>query len=175
MPNWVSNELSIERTPEGLAFACYLSGCVAQDLSFIKALIPAPGEASKEIIINGESVGSAFTSVEDDGFDGRQWAIENYGSKWADCHLEQLMDSAFAFDTAWGTTNAGLITVSARFPNVRFVVYSIEEQPSFQCLNVFENGGVTEVAFDGEPTEEQQEGMKDMFVQYWQPREVANA
>jgi hypothetical protein len=110
--------------------------------------------------------------MEDDGFDGRQWAIENYGSKWADCHLEQLSDSVFAFDTAWGTTNAGLITVSARFPNVKFIVYSIEEQPSFQCLNMFENGRVTELTFDGTPSRDAQEGLKDVFVHWWEKEEV---
>ena len=172
MPNWVSNELSIERTPEGLAFGCYLSGCVAQNLSFIRALIPAPEEASKNINVNGDDIGSAFTTMEDDGFDGRQWAIENYGSKWADCHLEQLSDSVFAFDTAWGTTNAGLITVSARFPNVRFVVYSIEEQPSFQCLNLFANGEVTQIAEDGTPSRDAQEGLKDVFFYWWQQEQA---
>ena len=170
MPNWVSNNLSIERTPEGIALGGYLGECARQNLSFIRALIPAPGEASKEIVINGEVMGSAFTSVEDDGFDGRQWAIDNYGSKWADCNLERLGELNFAFDTAWGTTNAGLQTVSARFPNVRFIVYSIEEQPSFQCLNVFENGELIYWDEDGSPSEQQQEDMKDRFHGFWPSR-----
>ena len=170
MPNWVSNNLSIERTPEGIALGGYLGECARQNLSFIRALIPAPEEASKNINVNGDDVGSAFTTMEDDGFDGRQWAIDNYGSKWADCNLERLGQLDFAFDTAWGTTNAGLQTVSARFPNVRFIVYSIEEQPSFQCLNLFVNGEVTQIAEDGTPSIDAQEGLKDVFHDFWPSR-----
>ena len=77
MPNWVYNNLSIERTPEGIALGGYLGECARQNLSFIRALIPAPEEASKNINVNGDDVGSAFTTMEDDGFDGRQWILRD--------------------------------------------------------------------------------------------------
>jgi hypothetical protein len=132
------------------AYVGYLAGTTPAGC-FIPSLIPMPREGSKTITIGGEEFGSAF-ATKDDGdnyIDGYQWCLNNWGTKWGDCHLEQdeTDSNVFRFDTAWGLADTGLAEVSRRFPNVPIHVLSIEEQPAFRCHMLYENGEGT-VLFD---------------------------
>ena len=55
------------------------------------------------------------------------------------------------FDTAWAYPDKAMLTISAMYPNLSFVLCSVEEQPAFRAIHVYEKGdshGVTDQLLD---------------------------
>jgi len=84
--------------------------------------------------------------------DWYHWCIDNWGSKWGDCHLEiediqPHYEDGYGFvqlryDTAWGPINEGLTELSKLFPKLLFDNFYREEGMGFQGHFQVINGDV---------------------------------
>lgn len=93
------------------------------------SLVPLPENGTKK----HETGGSVFTKEDADAgtIDGYKWALENWGTKWGDCHTtyELFMDDdyiehgtqhiMFNYETAWGPAN--FIKIAEMYPTLTFV------------------------------------------------------
>tara|TARA_R100001530_G_scaffold75681_1_gene53121 strand:+ start:760 stop:1272 length:513 start_codon:yes stop_codon:yes gene_type:complete len=149
MPNWVTNTLTIEDTPAGKILADFLASCITNTGAFMPVIRPFPAEGHR-IVKAGDTEFLAFNvgnELEEGQIDGREWAHDNWGTKWGDCRLEQLDELVFGFDSAWGFSMEGILALSAVIPEAVFTVYAIEEQPCFVCKYQFQAGNAEEVFY----------------------------
>ena len=150
MPNWVTNTLKIEDTPAGKILADFLASCITNDGSFMPVVRPFPAEGHHLVNAGGAefyAFNTEFQGLEEGQIDGREWAHQNWGTKWGDCNTERLDELVFGFDTAWGFSMEGILALSAVIPEAVFTVYAIEEQPCFVCKYKFTGGQAEEVFY----------------------------
>ena len=171
MPNHVFNKMFVDFTDTPPAHRkilnLVLEGTADGEIdSFISHLIPFPENGRKDIVIDGEVIGSAFTDQDDEAgtIDGRLWADQNWGSKWGDYDFrkidstagfstdygeldinkvrsvaDELFVHAYAFTSAWCPPEKALETISRRY-RCRITVLSIMEAPEWRYHGVWDNG-----------------------------------
>tara|TARA_B100001996_G_scaffold378264_1_gene362171 strand:+ start:2258 stop:2905 length:648 start_codon:yes stop_codon:yes gene_type:complete len=160
MPNWCDNYLTIFSTPknEGKLWnflehiTVEYDDCTAYEI--FKSLLPSPERASKDIVIDGEVVGSAFTEDAEDGFDGYQWCLDNWGSKWGDCDTISrgegeymgVPNHYYTYQTAWSPSDFKKISLD--YPELWFCNVYYESGMMFAGVDIFHNGEMTTLHHD---------------------------
>ena len=92
MPNWCTNLMTVTGQKEDVqAFANAVVDVEERDnevhnipASIFNKLLPMPENGGKDIVINGEIVGSAFADPKTDGeeyINGWEWVVQNWGTK----------------------------------------------------------------------------------------------
>lgn len=124
MPNWCANDLFVYGDKEQRdEFMSQLKvSDRTGDIEIIESLIPMP------------------EGVED----WYSWALDNWGTKWGDCHT-QCGDQGgdlihFHFDTAWSPPLAAVVKISSMFPYLKFVLFYEEGGMCFKGFATFANG-----------------------------------
>lgn len=130
MPNWCYNEVTID------GFTVHLKNLAdkaaanneKEDLSLLRAFIPMPEE---------------YTTLEGYNNGGYEWAINNWGTKWAESSI-QMSGNVFGntgqiiyqFDSPWCPPNIGYQKISEMFPNLTFIHYWDEPGMCFCGISV---------------------------------------
>ena len=114
------------------------------DLSFWNAIAPTdidayfggkdPKPANPDATV-AETMAEIKRGFDEDN-DWYNWNVRNWGSKWDACNAElddrnQSKIAGFieyTFDTAWGIPEAGMVAMSAKYPELVFHLYAKEEQ-----------------------------------------------
>ena len=160
MPNWCTNLMTVTGQKEDVqAFANAVVDVEEREnevhnipASIFNKLLPMPENGGKDIVINGEIVGSAFADPKTDGeeyINGWEWVVQNWGTKWGDCDttFSNMGDSLeFFYQTAWSPAN--YTQISKMFPNLTFIVRYEESGMCFVGCEVYQNGHNTQ--YDGE-------------------------
>lgn len=159
MPNYCDNYLTIFSTPENeeKLWEFLKDITVPEDESLIQIfhrLLPAPKRASKEIVIDGEVIGSAFTEEAEDGFDGYQWCLDNWGSKWGDCDTVSrgagecmgVPTHYYTYHTAWSPSD--FTKISHDYPELWFSNVYFEGGMMFAGVAIFHDGEKTTLHHD---------------------------
>jgi hypothetical protein len=76
---------------------------------------------------NGQNLGMAFAREDEAAgtIDGYQWCLDNWGTKWGDCHTryevasKPIAHATFYYDTAWAPADFGKI--AKMYPNLTFI------------------------------------------------------
>jgi hypothetical protein len=87
------------------------------------------------------------------------WCIENWGTKWGDCHTElnnsleenDGTELVFTLESAWSPITKGLLKVSESFPNLYFIMEHKEEAGFYFVHECVHNGNlIAEMGFSDE-------------------------
>ncbi len=164
MPNWCDNYLTVFSTPANEEklweflkdITVEYEDCYGEGTGYeiFKSLLPAPERASKEIVIDGEVVGSAFTEEAEDGFDGYQWCLDNWGSKWGDCETISrgageymgVPNHYYTYQTAWSPSD--FTKISHDYPELWFCNVYYEGGMMFAGVDIFHDGEMTTAHHD---------------------------
>ena len=165
MPNWCDNYLTVFSTPanEEKLWEFLKDITVPEDehteedslIQIFQRLLPRPERASKDILNDdGEVVGSAFTEQAEDGFDGYQWCLDNWGTKWGDCDTISrgageymgVPNHFYTFQTAWSPSN--FTKISHDYPELWFSNVYYEGGMMFAGVDIFHDGEMTTAHHD---------------------------
>jgi hypothetical protein len=145
MPNWCNNILTISEPSAELVD--YLK---AEGFSFDK-IKPMPPELKQ---------------TED--WDGRAWAVGNWGTKWDLDENPLLFDSiqekqiSFCFETAWSPPMGAIEALSEKFPDDHFLLQYLEMGMGFFGEASFQDGYAIEDSVD-ENQESMMKFAKEVF------------
>ena len=154
MPNWTSNRLTVLGKDYGGTkgswrdFGARTMEVVNEGRPFLAHYIPEDPRVSKQVeVSNGVTFGT-YATVEEDGFDGWQWCLDNWGCKWPDSHTDiEIRDRSvlMTFETPWDVPLAGLLTISKIFHLARFKLVGRYEGgfPAESCRIQFQAGEIT--------------------------------
>lgn len=126
MPNWCFNHLYITGDKETLdKFAADVDAHTAEgaDPCILETFFPFPVE------------------LEASGASWYDWCINNWGTKWGDCHTRKNTISdglLYIFDTAWSPPTKGIVKLSEMFPDLKFVLVYEEGGMQFmggECIS----------------------------------------
>lgn len=135
MPNWTTNRMVVsgkECDADGSQrgtwrdFGTRTKPVVDEEEPFLSYYIPKDPRCSKPV----SSGIQVFTTMKDDGFDGYNWCLNNWGCKWPDGNttLEIRQRSVLmGFITPWGGPATGVTTISLQFPLAKFKLDSYNE------------------------------------------------
>ena len=170
MPNWCSNTTTVYGSVDDLTKFVEVvksderSDEVASDLDgfpearIFATLLPFPENGHKNIELpDGGTGGSVFAKKDDIAgtIDGYQWCLDNWGTKWGDCHTryeaelgEDYVEHGtqhvtFYYDTAWGP--ADFTQIAKMYPNLTFITKYEEGGMCFAGAWAWKDG---EVVFD---------------------------
>jgi len=134
MPNWCYNRVVIDGptiTLRVLAGRAAANDPEKTD-SFLRTLIPMPKE---------------FESLEGYNSGGYEWAINNWGTKWAESSVEMSGENfgdtgqiTYSFDSPWNPPLEGYNKISEMFPELTFIHYWDEPGMAFCGIRVTKNG-----------------------------------
>jgi hypothetical protein len=130
MPNWCSNEVEINGSPESLAVFAQEIQSDEQGLS-MERFIPTPAE------LLAEDAGTAWY----------QWRADNWGTKW-DIGKEDLFADydeeyiTFSYPTAWSPNVEFWTFMSKKFPEVSIVHHYEEAGMCFKGVATYKAGEV---------------------------------
>ena len=77
----------------GKILADFLASCITNDGSFMPVVRPFPAEGHHLVNAGGAefyAFNTEFQGLEEGQIDGREWAHQNWGTKWGDCNTERL-------------------------------------------------------------------------------------
>ena len=141
MPNYVYSKLQVIGNEKDIN---EIHDYVVNQENFIYDLLPLPKEATT--LIGGMSI---FATVINDGVDGYQMAVKLWGSKWvtvedvyAKFNLQSTCNFVIDLESAWSSPIAAIKKISKIYPNLIFIMASIEEQPCFAFVSAYHNGEV---------------------------------
>ena len=153
------------------------------DLSFWNAIAPTDLDAyyGEHVSPKGERNADEIWQDIAEGFrtgmDWYNWNVRNWGTKWDACNVN-CVDTTnkydgsqlhYTFDTAWSIPENAMIAMSMKYPNLRFYLYSIEEQ-GWGAEMGFENGQV-HVIKEWDVPESHQENM-DIWDYCWKCEDI---
>jgi hypothetical protein len=149
MPNWCHNYMKIKGGAEELARlkqACIrivFEGEPAQ-LDF-GALIPMPETFMKQPNFVGVDGSASGDAPEDFRCPPRRdWAIENWGTKWNACHFDVIADKPdcyeIAFNTAWAPPVPVYQKIAKMFPELEIHLEGHESVNDFAYRGTIQNG-----------------------------------
>jgi Ferredoxin-like domain in Api92-like protein len=160
MPNHVSNRLTLQCDDEtaGKVFA-EIGGTwedgTGKPFDFDK-LIPYPERFAKADKERQEwekaNPGASWANAPKDGFNqgGYEWCRDNWGTKWNAYSQKRLSDTELHFDTAWSAARPIFAALSARFPDLAFMVeYADEDIGRNAGVLRYRNGLQGEADLDG--------------------------
>ena len=132
MPNWTDNILTVTGRDEGIQgnwrdFGTRTMGVVERGEKFLEHYIPRDPRVGKSVEMSPGFTVDTYATLEDDGFDGYQWCLDNWGCKWPerDCEIEIRARSVkMSFVTPWDAPIAGLLRISKLFPYANFRLVS---------------------------------------------------
>lgn len=159
MPNWCHTILEVTGEEpfvrEFVAGFSHSKDDYGSKVSIIEGWFPTPEELVNTVSTFGKAHDEAHEKQMEENLakygakDWYDWNIENWGTKWSDCHtmvddIEVLDDgSAFLraeYDTAWGTATAAFVRISQTFPTLTFRFRHDEEAGFFAGSEVVKNG-----------------------------------
>jgi len=130
MPNWVYNSVTIT-TPDGRPVS-------ATTLEQIRTAVASPGaiDTDKRLLDFERIVptGTDGNGDQDDEVQRRAWGV-----KTGACYVNETQ-WGWKFSTPWSVPGPVMVTLSARFPNVRFVLTTTFDQGAPCCKCTYENG-----------------------------------
>lgn len=146
MPNWCDNHLRV--TGDNAELKRFVKAITSDDdsIQILKNLLPFPSELEGKDITDkdGNAIARAFT----DG--GYSWCLDVWGTKWADCETEILVEEddnlVIRYQTAWSPALEGLKRVSVLFPTLQFQSDWVEEGNQSLGAALHENGNEQFVA-----------------------------
>lgn len=130
MPNWCYNEITID------GFTVHLKNLVDKAMannpddeqSLLRAFIPMPQE---------------YESMEGYNSGGYEWAINNWGTKWAESRIKMEGNRfgntgqiVMSFDSPWNPPEEGYRKISEMFPYLTFIHYWDEPGMGFCGISV---------------------------------------
>ena len=142
MPNWCSNTTTVYGSVDDLTKFVEAVKCdersdeVASDLDgfpearIFDRLLPFP-ENGHTTTPSGVATVFAKEDTSEGTIDGYQWALDNWGTKWGDCHTRYEAELGedyaehgnqhvtFYYDTAWGP--ADWTGIAKMYPNLTFI------------------------------------------------------
>lgn len=142
MPNWCSNTTTVYGSVDDLTKFVEAVKCdersdeVASDLDgfpearIFDRLLPFP-ENGHTTTTSGVVTVFAKEDTSEGTIDGYQWALDNWGTKWGDCHTRYEAELGedyaehgnqhvtFYYDTAWGP--ADWTGIAKMYPNLTFI------------------------------------------------------
>ena len=133
MPNWTQNVLTVTgRDYDGVKgtwrdFGTRTKGVVDEGISFIEHYVPRDPRVGKEVTMSDGFVMSTYSTLKEDGFDGWNWCIDNWGCKWPDSHTEvEIRERSvkMAFITPWCEPMPALLAISDIFQLAKFRLVS---------------------------------------------------
>jgi len=162
MPNWCENDLTIEGKLERLQeFREKMRGkdrngeetCLNEE-----ALIPYPEEFKKMDEVAAQyhkEHPDDWRNAPKDGFNsgGYEWCIENWGTKWGFCRVQEPELQSYGddegtltyhFDTAWSPPLPLVKKMGELFPDLIFDLRYFEGLMQFNGIYRIENGQVTD-------------------------------
>ena len=151
MPNWTDNVLTVTGGGhDGIQgswkdFGTRTKGVLAEGRPFLEHYIPRDFRVGKNVTIANGFVVNTYATMEDDGFDGYQWCLDNWGCKWPerDCELDIRERSIkLSFVTPWDAPIAGLLTISKLFHLANFRLVSDYEGCDDIIRRKFHNGAL---------------------------------
>lgn len=162
MPNWCYNSMVVAGNKKELRkFVKDIrankekdDGSVLDTQYSLNQLVPLDPRASVTQTLAGGMVVSSFATMESEGFDGYQHALERWGSKWGACSVEVDDESAYPlhirFDSAWSPAEKLIINISELYPKLAFA-YSYEEEGFEHCGWTIISGGAVVESYDARP------------------------
>ena len=149
MPNWTENVLTVTGKDHDGArgtwkdFGTRTKETLDHGVPMLEHYIPRDFRVGKDVTIaNGVVVGT-YATMEDDGFDGYQWCLDNWGCKWPERDSELKIRERsvqMSFDTPWNAPVAGLLTISKLFHLAKFRLVSNYEGCDDIIRRKFHNG-----------------------------------
>ena len=148
MPNYCDNRLTIDKPRTlRLEFARQLFITMNEDEeseapSLLATLHPMPEElhgiGSGTELSDDDKTRLTATYGHSNWYD---WAMENWGTKWADegLVLHSVDPLTLVFATAWTPPLAGLTHISSLWPNLRFTLEYAESGVGFSGTATFQN------------------------------------
>ena len=142
MPNWVSNQLTVEGSKEEVAHFAARAKSADRVFDF-NSFVPMPDalrsteevhygdpeqRAKQEAIYATNKAVYGFQSWYD-------WSCEKWGTKWNACDAQVLHEDdsgiSYDFQTAWDAPLPVVVEMSKQFPNLKFTLQSDEESQAF--------------------------------------------
>jgi hypothetical protein len=135
MPNWTDNVLTVTGTGDGnynargawKDFGAQTKEVLDHGGTMLEHYIPKDPRVGKKVKMAQGFTFSAFATMEEDGFDGYQWCLDNWGCKWPenDCELDIRERSIrMSFVTPWDAPIEGLLRISKLFHLAKFRLIS---------------------------------------------------
>ena len=129
MPNWTDNTLTVTgKDYNGIKgtwrdFGTRTKEVVDGGGTFLEHYIPRDPRVGKEVEIANGFVVDTYATMQEDGFDGYQWCLDNWGCKWPENHCEiEIRERSvkMIFATPWDAPIAGLVHISDLFHFAKF-------------------------------------------------------
>lgn len=142
MPNWCSNNLHMEGDAEEIKRFEDTHKSVPKDWKQSEhplALVEdrEPEEATLDF---SASVWHEDNSDHEYSTYGYNWQSKHWGTKWNACEVQHHDDGYYSFDTAWAPPEAWMVSMSAKFPKLKFVLSYSEEGMGFMGITVAKAG-----------------------------------
>jgi len=133
MPNWCSNNLHMEGDAEEIKRFEDTHNSVPRVWNDGHT-----GHAGqeKETLDFSASVWDEDNDVKEYSDYGYNWQSKHWGTKWNACEVDHHGDGLYSFTTAWAPPEAWMVSMSAKFPKLKFVLSYTEEGMGFMGITV---------------------------------------
>ena len=133
MPNWCSNNLHMEGDAEEIGRFKDTHNSVPRVWNDGHT-----GHAGqeKETLDFSASVWDEDNDVKEYSGYGYSWQNKYWGTKWNACEVDYHGDGHYSFETAWSPPEAWLVSMSAKFPELKFMLSYSEPGMGFMGITV---------------------------------------
>lgn len=163
MPNWCDNILTLSGSAEDLLHFATRITFDGRHYQIIRSLYPMPAEIAEAEDHRLSPEDRARLKAQYGASDWYGWALDHWGSKWADCdtqltshaHISDgVLDGRleFRFQSAWSPPDAAIRQIATLFPNLSFVLEFGETGMGFRGYLTAEGEDCGTDYLDGEAT-----------------------
>ena len=138
MPNWCSNNLHMEGDAEEIKRFEDTHNSIPRDWKPSSHPLAHLEEGEREAVTLdfSASVWDEDNSNHEYSSHGYNWQSKHWGTKWNACEADHHGDGLYSFETAWAPPEAWLVSMSAKFPELKFVLSYSEEGMGFMGITV---------------------------------------